>query len=54
MLTKLYDIEENEAETLIEQDEPESNTAEPIATNEGTNQEIERENEEGEDGPNNN
>ena len=45
MLTKLYDIEESEAETLIEQDE--TNTTEPIATNEGTNQEIEGEDEEG-------
>jgi len=54
MLTKLYDIEENEAETLIERDEPETNTSEPIAANEGTNQEIEGENEEGETQPNNN
>jgi phage portal protein BeeE len=52
MLTKLYDLEEAEAETLIEQDE--SNTTEPIATNEGASEEAQGEDEEGQDESNNN
>ncbi len=44
MLTKLYDVTEEEAEILIEQDE--TNTTEPIATNQGASEEAQGEDEE--------
>ena len=47
MLCKLYEIEEDEAKTLIEVNEPEPSTSEPNGTNEGADQEAQGEDEEG-------
>jgi HK97 family phage portal protein len=52
MLTKLYDLDESEASTLIEQDE--TNTTESNSSNQGTNQEAQGANEEEEGQSNDN
>jgi HK97 family phage portal protein len=54
MLTKLYDIEENEAQTLIESDESEPNTTEANESNEGTDTGTEEDNTEEQTQSNNN
>ena len=54
MLTKLYDIEENEAATLIESNESEPNTTEANESNEGTDTGAEEDNTEEQTQSNNN